>query len=81
MSNQVKRLSSNSQAKKFSKKYGRSAKLLITGKDIPDLKFQLGNYHWDSEFEEPLRKLLKGTEEVVKVMECHTIPESERKDS
>ena len=56
-------------SKEILQNYGRSSKLLIAAKDIPDLQFNVGKTESGSEFREHLENSLEGTGEVVEVME------------
>ena len=58
-------------SKEMPQKYGRSSRLLITDKDIPDLQFKVNR---DSEFPEHSQNSLDAVREVVEVMETNVLP-------
>ena len=57
--------------KKMLRKYGRSSKVLLTNKDIPDLHF---NVNGEREFPDYLQNSLDPTGEVMEVMEMNVCP-------
>ena len=62
--------------KEMLRKYGRSPKVLLTTKDIPDLHF---NVNGESEFPEHLQNLLDPAGEVMEVMETNVYPQNVHK--
>ena len=62
--------------KEILQNYGRSSKLLIAAKDIPDLQFNLEKAHDISEDEEHSKKLLEGAGEVMEVMESDVLSQT-----
>ena len=54
-------------------KYGRSSKVLLTTKDIPDLHF---NINGGSKFPEHLQNSLDPAREVMEVMEMNVCPQN-----
>ena len=60
--------------KEMLQKYGRSSRLLIAAKDIPDLQF---NVNSESELPEHLQNLLDPVGEIVEVMEANVLPQTE----
>ena len=56
--------------------YGRSIKLLMAPKDIPNLEFKVDKFQETSDSEEYSINLLEGTGDVVQVMECSILPQS-----
>ena len=67
--------------KKILQNYGRSAKLLIAAKDIPNLDFQLEKSQDTSECGEHSINSLEGTGDVVQVMECDVLSQSSRRNA
>ena len=57
------------QSKELLQKYGRSSKLLIPAKDIPNLQFKEGKLNTISEFQEHSENSLDDAEEVIEVIE------------
>ena len=60
-------------SKEMLQKYGRSSRLLLTAKDIPDLQF---NVNGDSKFPEHSQNSLDPVGEVVEVMETNVCPQT-----
>ena len=56
-------------SKELLQKYGRSSKLLIPAKDIPNLQFKVGKLNTISEFQEHSENSLDDAEEVIEVVE------------
>ena len=59
--------------KELLQNYGRSSKLLIMGKDIPDLQFKLAETEGNSEICEESENSLEAAEEVLEVMESDVL--------
>ena len=62
--------------KEILQNYGRSSKLLIAEKDIPDLQFNLEKAHDISEDEEHSKNLLEGAGEIMEVMESDVLSQT-----
>ena len=60
-------------SKEILQKYGRSSKLVIAAKDIPDLQFKVNR---NSEFSEQSQNSLNPVGEVVEVMEMNVLPQT-----
>ena len=56
-------------SKELLQKYGRSSKLLLPRKDIPDLQFTAGKLEMISEFQEQWESSLNDVEEIVEIIE------------
>ena len=66
--------------KQLLQNYGRSAKLLIAAKDIPNLEFNLEDTQNISKYKEHLKNSLEGAGKVVEVMESDVLSQTVREE-
>ena len=68
-------------SKELLQNYGRSSKMLIAAKDIPNLQFNLGKTEGTSESHEDSENSLEGAGDVVEVMECEALSPNSIEDA
>ena len=68
-------------SKEILQNYGRSSKLLITAKDIPNLQFNVEKTEENNDFQEHSQTPLEGAEEVMEILETEVLPHNVSKSS